>query len=355
MRFVPHDPHHNPSAISRRAFGRRLAAAAAAFGAGPVLDLLGAEKPDKPTPKAGAGKAAPKAREKVELLEYTELRAYRLRVSLRVGANEAGLRQVTATCAVPVEWPEQKVRFIEETKSPGLKTRVRDLVGLGAVLTATVPTIRRGDAASVERLYEVRRFQIALSRKLDPAELRRPQPMPPGMRVHLGVAQGIEVKSPAIVDLGKSLRAAGDTPWAAAREYYDWVRANVAYEMDDFHGAQYALEKRVGDCEDMTALFIALCRGDGIPARSVWIEGHAYPEFYLQDPKGNGAWIPVQACGPDWFGRMIETRVILQKGDSAEDPVRGRRARYLPHSARAIGGPIDLSCVRTELPLKERK
>ena len=42
-----------------------------------------------------------------------------------------------------------------------------------------------------------------------------------------------------------------------------------------------ALRDGTGDCEELSSLFIALCRAHGIPARTVWVPDHCYPEFYL--------------------------------------------------------------------------
>ena len=84
-------------------------------------------------------------------------------------------------------------------------------------------------------------------------------------------------------------------------------------------GAIAAIKDGTGDCEDMTSLFIALCRASNIPSRTVWVQGHCYPEFYLEDDKGEGHWFPCQAAGS-----------VLQKGDNFK-PLNGKgeRQRYL--------------------------
>ena len=76
------------------------------------------------------------------------------------------------------------------------------------------------------------------------------------------------------------------------------------------------LDDGVGDCEELSSLFIAICRAAGVPARAVWIPGHTYPEFYLVDEQGEGHWYPCQIAGAGHdFGRMPESKPILQKGD----------------------------------------
>ena len=80
----------------------------------------------------------------------------------------------------------------------------------------------------------------------------------------------------------------------------------------------------------MTSLFIALCRASDIPSRTVWVQGHCYPEFYLEDDKGQGHWFPCQAAGSRQLGGILEDRPILQKGDNFK-PLNGKgeRQRYL--------------------------
>jgi transglutaminase-like putative cysteine protease len=61
------------------------------------------------------------------------------------------------------------------------------------------------------------------------------------------------------------------------------------------------LRTRVGDCNEHTALFVALARAAGIPARiNVGLVAvrnafyyHAWPEVYLGEGRGSGLWLPV--------------------------------------------------------------
>ena len=64
------------------------------------------------------------------------------------------------------------------------------------------------------------------------------------------------------------------------------------------------------------------------PARAVWIPGHTYPEFYLEDENGKGHWFPCQAAGSYQFGSMSEKRPILQKGDRFKVSGQRELVRY---------------------------
>jgi hypothetical protein len=284
------------------------------------------------------------------LLEYTKLRTYRWRVTFTFNSPPDGIHDVTGYFAVPVEWPEQAAKFVEETKPAKLRTRPHEVPGVGELEIVNTSVIAGGKSLSVARYYELTRYAVRFVPKADTDALRVPAELPQAVKPHMGVAPGIETTLPKILALGKTLRDETGRPWVTARNCFDWVRKNIRYKESDYHGAKWALEGGLGDCEDLTALFIALCRGQGIPARSVWVEGHVYPEFYLEDPKAAaGCWIPCQLVGPPWFGRLNDTRVILQKGDRVEDPLRGGTIRYLPHSARAVGGQVTIACLHEEL------
>ena len=65
--------------------------------------------------------------------------------------------------------------------------------------------------------------------------------------------------------------------------------------------AREVLRTRVGDCNEHTALFVAMARAVGIPARIavglVFVRGafyyHAWPEVYIEERSGRGLWLPV--------------------------------------------------------------
>ena len=125
--------------------------------------------------------------------------------------------------------------------------------------------------------------------------------------------------------------AAEEVPnaWARVEQIYDFVREKVRYVEGSLKNASQALREGRGDCEEMTSLFVALCRNAKIPARMVWIPEHCYPEFYLEDASGKGHWFPCQAAGTRQFGRMDEYRPVLQKGDRFKVPEKRTTTRYV--------------------------
>ena len=147
----------------------------------------------------------------------------------------------------------------------------------------------------------------------------------------------IESADPKIKKLGPEIVKDKTAAWEKTEAIFDWVRENIRYEAaDEIRPAIYSLNARKGDCEEMSSLFIAFCRTNKIPARAVWVPGHCYPEFYLQDKQGRGHWFPCQAAGAAHdFGQMNEERPILQKGDNFKVPEEKTPQRYVKQSLRA--------------------
>lgn len=269
-------------------------------------------------------------------LELADPRTYRLRVVVKITAQEAEVDNLVATCPIPMEWPEQKVRLLEEKREPST-ARVSEQVlpGQAAILKFQVPHIAKGKEASVERLYEITRYRTKFT--LPPEDLVMPKLAPPELREQLiGIPPGVEIQNTKMIDLANTLTSANreEGPWATAKSFWSWTRDNVKFENGDFRGAMHALDQRCGDCEEMSALFVGLCRLSKIPARTVWVHSHDYPEFYLLDKQGKGHWIPAQVLGPAWFGEMAEYRPIFQKGDKFYDALRKEYVRYVPQTVK---------------------
>jgi transglutaminase-like putative cysteine protease len=276
-------------------------------------------------------------------LQYTDPRTYRVKVGFRVEASGGKLNNVTAIGPIPMDWPEQEVRLLSEKVTPGARISQNVFPGQRAMMKLQTASIAEGESAQVERLYEVTRYRMQFV--LPPDELSLPKQTPPEIRDQIsGSTPGLETKHPKIVSLAESLRKenAEDGAWNEVHSFWKWTRDNVKFERGDFRGALFAVENHTGDCEELSALFVSMCRITNIGARTVWVDGtaagHNYPEFYLVDKKGTGHWIPAQVVGPAWFGEMAEYRPIFQKGDRFYDPFHKEYVRYSPHTLRVGNG-----------------
>ena len=262
-----------------------------------------------------------------------DARTLRFRVGMKVLADGGGLRNIYATMPVPADWPEQKVQIVGEDLSPDVRgLRYRMLPGGVKQMVVEIPDLPAGTIAHAIVTFSLERAAILPPE--DPSSLVIPEKPDRALKAFLGASPYIETRHPKIMKLAK---ATGDglEGWAKVEKIYDTVREKVEYRNGDLKGAARALADGWGDCEELTCLFIAMCRVEGIPARTVWVEGHCYPEFYLVDGEGQGHWFPCQAAGARAFGGMPDQLPILQKGDAFRDPDRpGKSLRYVSEFIR---------------------
>lgn len=276
-------------------------------------------------------------------------RTQRYRVGMIVAAEGGPCGGLYATLPVPAEWPEQKVRIVNEDVSKGVRDlHYRPLGGGVRQMVVTIPAVAAGGKEFAVMTFELER--AAILAPADPTVWRVPEKPDRSLRGSLGPGPYIESRDPKIVRFAKE--AAGDHEgWTRVEAIYDAVREKVEYRNGDLKGARRALADGWGDCEELTCLFIAACRSQGIPARTVWVEGHCYPEFYLEDASGTGSWHPCQAAGTRAFGSMPDQLPILQKGDAFRDPDRPTKqlryvSEFMKGTARGGGGTPRVIWVR---------
>jgi hypothetical protein len=258
----------------------------------------------------------------------------RWRFGVQVAADGGPVTGIVATLPVPMDWPEQKVRIVEENISPRTRVTYRAIDDAVKQMVVSIPKLADGDEAQAVVTFEIEKSWIEAPSSTD------------GLRIPKASRQLAKFLKPSPYiesDDAKIKRLAGEVadnsvePWQQAHDLFTWVRANVKYKFaETIKPAVDALDDGEGDCEELSSLFIALCRVNKIPARAVWVPGHTYPEFYLEDADGQGHWYPCQAAGeaPD-FGRMPEDRPIIQKGDNLKLPDDRSPQRYAKQTLRA--------------------
>lgn len=260
---------------------------------------------------------------------------------------------ILATVPVPTDWPEQQVRIHDEQISPGARVRYRVLDNGVKQMMVMIPSIPAGQTAEALVTFEVTKSEIIAPK--DTTGFTIPKRAPRDARMFLAESPYIEVRNSKI---RKAAREAvegldDDAHWEKVEQIYDWVRERVKYREGKLKGAVAALEDGEGDCEELTSLFIALCRANKIPARTVWVPGHCYPEFMLMDEDNKPHWFPCQAAGTKAFGGMPDMRPILQKGDNFRVPEERKAKRYVAEWLEVKGlrgGPPKVRFVRDLLP-----
>jgi transglutaminase-like putative cysteine protease len=257
---------------------------------------------------------------------------------------------------VPIEWPEQTVKEVEQDVSPGVKVSYQTLDETAKLMIVHIPFIAAGEQAKAVMTFEVNRsmqlapenkaaFVLASSKDLAP------------VRRYLAASPKIEIQNPKIRKAAKETGADAKSAWERVEALYDWMRTQVKYQQTgdaakDSKGAAAALKDGFASHDDMTALLVALCRAAGIPARTVWVPQFSYAEFYLLDKTGEGHWIPCSPAGTKAFGEMLDTRPVLAKGDNFHPPYETKeRPRYIHEyltAAPAVqgGGRPDVHWVR---------
>ena len=145
--------------------------------------------------------------------------------------------------------------------------------------------------------------------------------------MYLFDSPGIQTRTPQVRKLLSELRGDSKHPWDLARTFAAWIPRHIKPQVGPYTGVTAALVNRVGDCAEMSAIFVALCRAAGIPARLVWVPNHNWAEFYLTDKDGQGHWIPAHTACYFWFGWTGVHELVLQKGDRIHVPERGKYFR----------------------------
>jgi hypothetical protein len=275
------------------------------------------------------------------------------KVGMIVSAPGGPVGRLTGMATVPMKWPEQNLKLISQDLSPGVTISYKSF-GTATQMMINIPRIAAGQEVHALLTIEVTRYTLLPPDETDLYTVPDAKALPPEFRQYLSPSPLIESNHPRIKTLAKQLADGQTKAWSHVRAIYDWVRKTIHYkEKAELCGCVEAIDKGSGDCNHLTSTFIALCRASGIPARTVRIPGHCYPEFYLLDDRGEGHWFPAEASGTDTFGGIRTHTPILQKGDAFKLSLPGKRtetARLLPDNLtspnlRSVGKPeLKLVC-----------
>jgi hypothetical protein len=112
----------------------------------------------------------------------------------------------------------------------------------------------------------------------------------------------LESDAPEIVEEARKATTGATTPRARAEKLVRYVAALLEKKPTvSLPSAREVLRTKVGDCNEHTALYVAMARAAGLPARIavglVYLRGafyyHAWAEVYLAEGADRGLWMPV--------------------------------------------------------------
>ena len=138
----------------------------------------------------------------------------------------------------------------------------------------------------------------------DPRTLQ-PGPADPSVQAFLSPEPLIESDAPEIIAEAELALKGISGARARAERLTRYVNAMLDKKPTvSLPSAREVLRTKVGDCNEHTALYVAMARAAGIPARIavglVFVRGaqgafyyHAWPEVYLDEGAGRGLWLPV--------------------------------------------------------------
>lgn len=269
------------------------------------------------------------------LLRYEDPKVQRYRCGLILDTRKAACRGIVATFPIPRPWPEQQVQLVDQTvDAPFAQSwQVRELDDLVSQVVMHAAALPPATTVEATFTFELTRSRVVGPESTDqlsiPARAGRP------LRQYLISSPYIDPGSARIRAAVREIEALpAESDWKRVETIYDWVRDKVEYVEGEIKTADQALKDGNGDCEELTSVFVAICRAMRIPARMVHVLQHCYPEFYLEDAEGSGHWFPCQAAGTRQFGSMEEYRPILQKGDRFKTPEQSLQ-RYVAEFFKA--------------------
>ena len=272
----------------------------------------------------------------------------RWRIGMVVSASGGPCARMVGTTSVPMDWPEQRATIVDQDLTPGVSVSYKTYGSAVKQMIVKIPALADGAEARAIITFEIERNTLLPPDNTDVYVAPDPKTLKGALKDYLGPSPTIESGHPRIKALAREVGAGQAKAWDRVSAFYDWVRKKIQYEKDSpLTGVVEAIDKGSGDCNELTSTFIALCRASGIPARTVRLPTHCYPEFYLLDDQGAGHWFPCEASGSEAFGGILTRSPILQKGDnfrlSVPDPGTKRTKveayRFLPENLTGIPRP----------------
>ena len=282
------------------------------------------------------------------------------RVGVVIKTGKKPIQDVLAQIPIPQPWPEQEV-VVFKNEVPGNFEieKVEQLDGLQRLLLHG-RSIEAGQTVVALMTYIVTTKRVNLP--ADTSVFKLPDDKDKEVKKYTATSPGISFRNKKLKKQAELLIGTASTDWDRVRAIYDWVRENIEQLPEAANakhlGTEAAFVKKKGYTEDVTGLFVAMCRANDVPARMVFVDGSPSAEFMLADPNGEHHWFPCDVTGLEAFGKTVEPKLILQKGDSIKVPGEKGRRKFVPATGICTGttGTVAkgaMAFVREPRPMEE--
>lgn len=271
------------------------------------------------------------------------------RVGVVLVTGRDAVKDVYTYIPIPKEWPEQSVSiFDEDIPVEFAVQKIDELDGLDRLI------LRGRVIPPKKKIVALQTFMVTTNRVNAPPDTTVFSI--PDSKDNLAkkfIASGAEIsfRNNNLRKQAKELVQGEGTDWEKVERIFDWVRDNVDQGAGDPKGSIAAFIKKEGHPEDVVGLFVAMCRANSIPARMVFCDGTQYAEFLLADPNEQLHWFPCDVVGIRAFGKIVEPKVILQKGDNIRVPgVKGKKKFVAAYGeVKSMTAPKQMMFVREPL------
>lgn len=171
----------------------------------------------------------------------------------------------------------------------------------------TFAQINPGNLANITVSYQT---EITLPSMIDPSSPGRLSDIPSGYLGYTSADKYWEVNNPTIVSLAHNLTRNDQTVLGMVNAIYNFTTTNISYDYGKYYeiisgipteryGAVKTFLLGKGVCEDITDLFVTLCRAAGIPATET--TGPIYSQDGLMGIGETHTWADVYVPGYGWL------------------------------------------------------
>ena len=175
--------------------------------------------------------------------------------------------------------------------------------------------------------------------------------------------------------------AGTNNSFLVAKQIFVWLKENTEYTThqegdNNVQTCVVTIEEKNGDCDDLSFLYISLCRSLRIPSR--FIRGflieegqaipHAWAEVFVGGNIGNNGWVPVECAGNAAGDSKIESeinqnfgiesaghlRLFVDDGSDESLKISLSGIKYIASSSLSITTPVSFSTVTNYQVLEQK-